>query len=135
VPFITEMELCLDCDASTSQVPIVTEMELCLDSVTNITNPTLSGLVSPSPLPTYWGMEAYHGNLDSVMGVNVTGQRDDKGKTLAWSRGLGLEVSPIKTRSAHKILGLASITGVQTLVSTLDMGVLRGMKSLAREKS
>jgi hypothetical protein len=124
-----------DFDASTSQVSIVTEMEHCLDSVTNILNLTLSGLVIPSPFPTYWGLEAYHGSLHSVPGVNVTGQRDDKGETLAWSWGLGLEVSPIKTRSAHKRLGLASTTGVQNLVPTLDMGVLRGMKSLTREKS
>jgi hypothetical protein len=61
-----------DCDASTSQVSIVTEMEHCLDSVTNISNLTLSGLVIPSPFPTYWGLEAYHESLHSVLGVNVT---------------------------------------------------------------
>jgi hypothetical protein len=28
------------------------------------------------------------------------------GNSLAWSRGLGLEISPVKTRSAHKKWGL-----------------------------
>jgi hypothetical protein len=58
-------------------------------------------------------MEAIHGNVDSVLSDSVTGTRDEKGKSLAWSRGIGLEVSPIKTRSARRKLGTTSISGVQ----------------------
>jgi len=56
-------------------------------------------------------MEAYQGNLDSFSSGNMTSEGDGKGKTLAWSWGLGMEVSPIKTRSACKRLRLASATG------------------------
>jgi hypothetical protein len=45
-----------------------------------------------------------------ILGGNVTSVGDGQGKTLAWSRGLGMEVSPIKTHSARKKLGLASTT-------------------------
>jgi hypothetical protein len=58
-----------------------------------------------------------------------------RGRTLAWLWGLGLEVSPIKTRSARKKLGKTPSVVDQLLVSTHDMGALRGMKSLARDKS
>jgi hypothetical protein len=100
-------------DASTSQISTLPENAQLLDSVIDTLIPTLKDSVIPSPLQTYWGMEAYQGNLDSVPGGNVTGEGDGKGKTLAWSRGLGMEVSPIKTRSARKRLGLASATGEQ----------------------
>jgi hypothetical protein len=60
---------------------------------------------------------------------------DGKGKTLAWSRGLGMEVSPIKTHSACKKLGLAYATSEQFWVSTHYLGVLRGMKALTRAQS
>jgi hypothetical protein len=58
-----------------------------------------------------------------------------QGKRPAWSRGLGYEISPIKTRSAHKKLGNQPSTSVGTLSTNLELGVLRGMKSLARKKS
>jgi len=57
-----------------------------------------------------------------------------KGKELAWSPGLGLEVSPIKTHSARKKLGSTPVMGTQHPVSSLDLGVLRGIKSIARAK-
>jgi hypothetical protein len=59
---------------------------------------------------------------------------DCKGKEMAWSHGLGMEVSPIKIRSERKKLGSTPALGVQQSVSTHDMGVLRGVKSLARDK-
>jgi hypothetical protein len=46
-----------------------------------------------------------------------------------------MEVSPIKTQSARKKLGLLPSVVEQHSVSTHDMGALRGMKSLARDKS
>jgi hypothetical protein len=58
-----------------------------------------------------------------------------QGKSLAWSRGLGMEISPIKTQSARKKVGQTSSATEQHSNSTSDMGALRGMKALARAKS
>jgi hypothetical protein len=58
---------------------------------------------------------------------------DDKGgKDFAWSRGLGLEYSPIKTRSAHKKSFVESQASIP--VTSMDCGALRACKALVREK-
>jgi hypothetical protein len=51
----------------------------------------------------------------------------------AWSRGLGFEVSPLKTRSARRKAG-ATLKPLSTTTTTSDLGALRGLKSLARAK-
>jgi len=60
---------------------------------------------------------------------------EDQGRKLAWSRGLGSEVSPIKIRSARKKQELSLTTIEKPSTTTMDLGALRGMKSLARDKS
>jgi len=57
------------------------------------------------------------------------------GKDLAWSRGLGLELSTIKTRYSSKKSGTSLSFSANQLSTTIDQGVLKGIKSLAREKS
>jgi hypothetical protein len=91
-------------------------------------------ILSPCNIQTFWGLEAYQGSSDHDPGENASVGGVCKGKEMAWSRGLGMEVSPIKTRSAHKKLGSTPALGVQQSVSTHDMGALRGVKSLARAK-
>jgi hypothetical protein len=51
-----------------------------------------------------------------------------------WSRGIGLELSPLKTRSARK----KTQTGMKASGNTAtvsNQGALRGLKSLARGNS
>jgi hypothetical protein len=57
-----------------------------------------------------------------------------KGKEYAWSRGLGVELSPIKTRSSRKKLAQPSPVTDDSVPSSTDSGALRAMKALAREK-
>jgi hypothetical protein len=55
------------------------------------------------------------------------------GKGFSWSRVLGCEISPIKTRSAHKKV-VTLLETPEIIFSTIsDIGAPRGMKSLARE--
>jgi hypothetical protein len=56
-----------------------------------------------------------------------------EGKEYAWSRGLGIEHSPIKTRSARKKSATLSSLD-STTPSTSDGGALRAVKALAWEK-
>jgi len=49
-------------------------------------------------------------------------------------RGFGFEISPIKTRSARRKEGTCSSTISFQNFIIFDNGVLRGMKSLAKEK-
>jgi len=53
-----------------------------------------------------------------------------------WSRGLGFEVSPLKTRSAHRAHRKAghSTNPMPMACTSSDLGALRGLKSLARAK-
>jgi hypothetical protein len=54
-------------------------------------------------------------------------------KEYAWSQGLGIEHSPIKTRSARKKSTLDSST-VSVPQSSTEGGALRALKALARSK-
>jgi len=64
-----------------------------------------------------------------------TSTGDPIGADLEWSRGLRLEFSPIKTRSARKRQGTKKSFSTQLLDSSLDQRVIRGMKALAQAKS
>jgi hypothetical protein len=96
--------------------PISTEPENAQSSDTDYEAliPNLNDSVSPIPLQTFWGSEAYQGSTECVLGPSVTIGDVGKGKELAWSRGLVLEVSPIKTRSARKKLGSHLHWGLNT---------------------
>jgi hypothetical protein len=98
--------------------------------------PSIKEVQSPITLTTYNGRSVYHrpepdggaGSSGSLVGVS--------GKEYMSSKGLGLETSPIKTRSARKkkeTLGL--ITKGTHLPVIYEIGALRGPKSLARAKS
>jgi hypothetical protein len=105
-----------------------------LDSVIDTLIPSLRETTSPIPLQTFWGTKVFvNSGCDIRREPNSEGE--DQGRKLAWSRGLGSEVSPIKTRSARKKQELCLSTIEQPSTTTLDLGALRGMKSLARDKS
>jgi hypothetical protein len=56
------------------------------------------------------------------------------GSSYAWSRGLGFETSPIKTRSVRRKATLSHVLSDAATTTRSDTGALRGLKALAREK-
>jgi len=56
-------------------------------------------------------------------------------KGFVWSKGLGCELSPIKTCSACKRAELMVTEQVMLPSSYYELGAFRGIKSLARLKS
>jgi hypothetical protein len=98
--------------------------------------PSIKEVQSPINLPTYKGRSVYHrpkpdggvGSLGTIVGAT--------GKEFMWSKGLGMETSPIKTRSARKNKEASRlIFEGSNLPVIIELGVLRGLKSLAREKT
>jgi hypothetical protein len=55
------------------------------------------------------------------------------GKEFAWSRGIGIDYSPIKTRSARKKANVEVPSTTDSTLST-DSGALRAVKAPARAK-
>jgi len=96
--------------------------------------PTCREALSPIPIPTFQGRIFYH-KLDpsGVFGC-PDNTRLGLGKDYNLSKGLGFEISPIKTqRVCKKSDNTPSLREVhQTNLS--EFGTLRGMKALARAK-
>ena len=59
---------------------------------------------------------------------------DKATNTLAWSRGIGLELSPLQTRSSRKKKEAESTQPVATECPSQDGKALRAWKALARTK-
>jgi hypothetical protein len=97
--------------------------------------PDYREITSPLPIPTYQGNSIYKGLMGMILRQAIFRKVDFSGKEYSWSRGLGLEVSPIKMRSARKKNLLNTTLPVTQTNSLSENGALRGMKSLAREKS
>jgi hypothetical protein len=57
-----------------------------------------------------------------------------QGRDFAWSRGLGVEVSPIKTRSNQKLQSQNTVLINDSNPSSSESGPLRAVKALDREK-
>jgi len=105
-----------------------------LDAVIDALLPSLRDSDNPIPIPIYQGWDLLQILPSFVPECSSSGKGEQKEKSLAWSRGLGFELSPIKTRSVHK-KAIQSTVVQQNLDSTHDLGALRGMKALARAKS
>jgi hypothetical protein len=56
------------------------------------------------PIPVFLGKEIVSETPDGERASSSKPNTDGKGKEFAWSRGLGVEISPIKTRSSRKKL-------------------------------
>jgi hypothetical protein len=84
-------------------------------------------------LPTFLGRKC----LDPVESSEATSSKIKparEGKDFAWSRGLGVEISPIKMRSCRKKLSHNSVKISESAPSSSDIGPLRALKALARAK-
>jgi hypothetical protein len=84
-------------------------------------------------LPTYLGKAILEPSMGN--GTSTPLKHPERvGKEFSWSRGIGIEHSPIKTRSLRKKLAGLSKQSIDTVLPSTDSGALRAMKSLARAK-
>jgi hypothetical protein len=96
--------------------------------------PSYKEVLTPTPLPTYRG-PTLHNSPATDLGLGPAETTSTSlGKDYTWSRGHGFEHSPIKTRSARRKEGHPPIHSVVSSNTSTDIGALRGMKALAREK-
>jgi hypothetical protein len=117
-------------------VPGYTESDLsdsALDDLLADMLPTGHRLKKPLPLTIFFGSsptvrKENKGSTSASQGIPSSSNADP-----TWSRGLGFEVSPLKTHSAHRKAGDTS-KPQSTPSTTSDIGALRGLKSLARAK-
>jgi hypothetical protein len=105
-----------------------------LDTLIDTLIPTYREALSPIPIPTFQGRSVYH----KLEPGGVSGRLDKSGlvlgKDYTWSKGLGFEISPIKTQSACKKANNTPSLPMVHQTNLSEFGVLRGMKSLARAK-
>jgi len=73
-----------------------------LDDVIDALLLSLRDSDNPIPIPIYQERDLLQILPSSVPACSSSGKGEQKGKSLAWSRGLGYELSPIKTRSVRK---------------------------------
>jgi hypothetical protein len=107
-----------------------------LGNILNTLVPTYKETLLPVPLPTFQGRSLIHReNLVSSSSTPCDNSGDTSGKDFSWSRGLGLESSPIKTRSAQKKANSAITLPITSTSDSSDLGALRGIKALARSRS
>jgi hypothetical protein len=110
------------------------EGESTLSAVLDSLIPYLRDTSDPIPLPTFLGNRMVTpsgtlGELDEASNTEL-----EPVKAYAWSRGLGIEYSPIKTRSTRKKQQEKVISTAVVDPSTAESGALRAVKALAREK-
>jgi hypothetical protein len=84
-------------------------------------------------LPTYIGRSCIDRGESSGI-TNSKNKQTSQGREYTWSRGLGAEISPIKTRSARKNLIQSTVKISESTPSSSDTGPLRAVKALVREK-
>jgi hypothetical protein len=98
-------------------------------------SPTPVEMLHPVPIPTYLGKSPIiNDSRDLPSTSHCDFSSDSARKDFSWSRGLGLETSPIKTRSARRKSCTSVTLPTVTSTDTSDLGALRGIKSLARSR-
>jgi hypothetical protein len=97
--------------------------------------PTYKGILQLVPIPTFQGRSVV--STEGSSHTNGLLKRLGEGslKDFSWTRGLGLEISLIQTRSDRKNPLLFLRHQIYNFVITSDIGAHRGMKSLVRVKS
>jgi hypothetical protein len=90
--------------------------------VINTLVPSYREASSPIPLPTFLGRKVTYREESSGDPGLVTKEGEGIGKDYTWSRGLGYEFSPIKTRSAHKKAETNSTFSAHHLTTNTDLG-------------
>jgi hypothetical protein len=106
-------------------------------SITGISHltPTFVEMMHLVPIPTYLGKShIICDSRDLPSSSHCDNSFDPVGKDFSWSRGLGLETSPIKTCSARRKTRSSVTHPTVTSTDTSDLGALRGIKSLARSR-
>jgi hypothetical protein len=116
-------------DITSSHTPIAFQSPG-LDVVFDTLVPSYRGLIDPILLSTYLGQQVHQ---QPVMESKLDPINKSQGNAMAWSRGIGVELSPLKTRSPRKKSGQSSVP-VTNPATTYDSGLLRGMKALAKAK-
>ena len=86
-------------------------------------------------LPTFRGRFVYH-RPNTIGGSRNLGTTEDTlGKVFTWSKGLGMYIYPINTRSVRKKKEALGPLPVETHLPVInEFGALRGLKAPAREK-
>ena len=95
--------------------------------------PTTVETLLPVPIPTFQGRSPIiRESSDLPISSPHVNTSDTTGIDYSWSHGLGLENSPIKTRSARRKATTSFTLPNNYSIDSSDLGVLRGIKSLAR---
>jgi hypothetical protein len=102
-----------------------------LGDVLNSHLPSYKEVLTPMPLPTYLGSSLRMPDAENSL-RSVETSSASLGKDYTWSRGHGFKHSSIKTCSAHREEGIPPIHSMESPHTTTYIGVLRGMKYLAR---
>jgi len=84
-------------------------------------------------LPTFVGRKCIDTAESSEAAISKL-KIERQGREFAWSRGIGTEISPIKTRSCQNLLTQNSVKIIETTPSTSDIGPLRELKALVSAK-
>jgi hypothetical protein len=111
--------------------------ESSLEDVLETLVPSYRDMVIKKPLEVYEGSRLVKGGKgeksDSEHGLRRGVLGRDTKKDL-WMGGLGLDASPIKTRSAHRKVGGSRGDLVTQGNNNTEQRALRGLKALARAK-
>lgn len=94
--------------------------------------PFVRGNKNITKLPVYKGKSMVGSRQDSE--VNSSRVNSGEGKEFAWTRGVGIELSPLKTRSSQKKLASHIQDKIDFSSSPIDGGPLRAVKAQAWEK-
>jgi hypothetical protein len=95
--------------------------------------PTTVETLLPVLIPTFQGRSPIiRESSDLPISSPCVNTGDTTGIDYSWSHGLGLETSPIKTRSARRKATTSFTLLNNYSIDSSDLGVLRGIKSLAR---
>jgi hypothetical protein len=80
----------------------------------------------------YWGKEHYIPATERGSSSTLSSDKDTK--SLAWSRGIGVELSPLQTHSSRKKKEIESTHLATTDLPLQDGKALRALKALAITK-
>jgi hypothetical protein len=83
------------------------------------------------PIHTYLGNSIIHPNLPPTIHPSSSNIPSTSEPDPHWSRGIGLELSPLKTRSARK-KALSGLKASENSATITTQGALRDFKALAR---
>jgi hypothetical protein len=125
---------------STSFPPLISRLSeptAGLSSITTVMNslvPLSRESFSPIPLPTYIGNTYLAPPSSPGATTSSLTNPTDPPLNYTWSRGLGSDFSPVKTRSTRKKLLRETNPSTVLDSSTTESGALRAVKALARGK-